>query len=370
MINNEFMPESLQTPHSFDPSALQISLADHYRISLQRLEESLSTHQLHEKASREFISFLRTPGKMMRSLFLLGSYMMGKGRDELIPDGVYKIAVAQEIFHNFTLIHDDVIDASSSRRGQPTLHYRFAGLTDGNVKDGENLAIVFGDILFGYCLDVIMSCQDLPPSLLLQTARYFSQTVQSTGCGQAMEMLNQYKSWAAIGEEEIEQVYYLKTSRYTIESPVVIGQLLGGRLIGELGWVERFARPLGMAFQMENDLHEIRILPTENWRLAYDIFTGVKTIYNHRLLSQLAQKDRDYVEKLFAQPDLMANLGQEELLRLFYDPKVLSLCEEEISSCLVESFDAIEQAALSLEEKSFLRQLVSNFTKKLEHSES
>lgn len=364
------MPDSLSQLRVFDPVDLQLVLQKQYKEALIHLQASLSQHGVSEEACHIFVSFLERPGKMMRSLLLLGSYLMDKNGSENIPDGVLRVAVAQEMFHNFTLIHDDVIDASPSRRGAPSLHRRFAQLCQEQEQDGEHLAIVFGDVLFGHCVEVIAGSQDLPAEMTLSALRYFSETVQSTGCGQAMEMLHHHKNWTGVSEQDIAQVYYLKTSRYTIESPVVLGRLLAGDELSSCTWIKDFATPLGMAFQMENDLHEIRILPTENWRLAYDIFTGVKTMYSYRLFSKTSAERKEEMNKLFSQPEAMHRFSHEEVLSFFYDESLLESCEQEIAALLAQSIERIRAAELGDAQTTYILSLITCFTKKLSHSEA
>jgi len=110
--------------------------------------------------------------------------------------------------------------------------------------------------------------------------RYFATIAQDTGLGEALELALLRRPLDAITEEDIRHTYFLKTTRYTFEAPLVLAAILAGSPEPVLLSLHDFARPLGLAFQIENDLHEIGSAATSD--PADDLREGVKTLFLKR----------------------------------------------------------------------------------------
>ncbi|MFW5883396.1 MAG: polyprenyl synthetase family protein, partial [Verrucomicrobiota bacterium] len=161
----------------------------------------------------------------------------------------------------------------------PALHRRL-GESGESAQFGRNQALVLGDVLFGAALDQL-SHPDAPPSRAMAAMRYFSEMVQETGLGQARELEHAGLPIAEVDLPAIEETYWLKTGRYSFESPLRLAALLSGADRALLDRIEAIARPLGLGFQIENDLHEVRQIaqcdPAEGSQPDFD--AGVKTYF-------------------------------------------------------------------------------------------
>lgn len=238
----------------------------------------------HLRSSREVLhAYLARPGKRLRPLLFLGVYNLfaEHANDAPLPADILRVATGLEFFHAFSLAHDDVIDDSSSRRGRPSLHCMLEASERLDPLRAKHLAVVLGDIVFGFAMECLTAAADRPGSQ--EVVQRFLTIVQDTGVGESIELLHQAQPLSELSAEAILETYRLKTGRYTFEAPLAFGAQLGGAGSDVVTGLREASRPLGWAFQVANDLHEWS-LPTENRELLrHDLRTGVKT-YPLRLL--------------------------------------------------------------------------------------
>lgn len=185
---------------------------------------------------------------------------------------IYKVGAAWEILHTASLIHDDVIDQSPSRRGIASL---YMGL--GGNHYGESQAISLGDIGMYLPVKIITNCK-FQNDKKIKALNHLSQTVINTGLGQILdvELPNLGK---IIQEEDVKQLYLLKTAYYTVAGPLIMGAILGGasdKLIGMLG---EFGKNLGIAFQIQDDILGVFGTEKETGKsISSDIEEGKNTL--------------------------------------------------------------------------------------------
>jgi len=147
-------------------------------------------------------------------------------------------AMAIEIFHNFTLLHDDIMDRSPLRRGQPTVH----------VKYSENVAILSGDVM-----SILASrLMNKAPAVVLNDVQdVFTKTAMQVCEGQQMDM--NFEELLNVSEEEYLTMIELKTA-VLIAASLKIGAILGGASRKDAEDLYMFGRNLGLAFQLQDDL--------------------------------------------------------------------------------------------------------------------
>ena len=168
-------------------------------------------------------------GKRIRGVLVkLGYELTGKKSKEIL-----KIGAAYEIFHSAILAHDDIIDQSEIRRGNPSLYKKL----------GISKAITLGDLGFFLAIRVI-SESNFPAEYKNQATRLFAKTIVDTAVGQLLDIEK--------GDPIITAK--LKTAHYTISGPLQLGAILAGaenKLIRVLG---EFGENLGIAFQIKDDI--------------------------------------------------------------------------------------------------------------------
>jgi len=176
-------------------------------------------------------------GKRLRGKLVILGYEIGQvhleGAKAHLRGEILKIAAAYEIMHSAILAHDDIIDQSPTRRGQPSL-YKSVGMEQ---------AITLADLGFFLAIKIISEAK-FPEKAKNEALKLFSQTMVATAIGQMLD----------IQKGDPATVMKLKTARYTVAGPLQLGAILGGareELIGELG---EFGESLGVAFQIKDDI--------------------------------------------------------------------------------------------------------------------
>lgn len=177
--------------------------------------------------------FLGIGGKRIRPvLCLMGNELFG----DIIPDA-WEVATAIELFHNFTLIHDDIMDRAPLRRGKETVHKKF----------NEPTAILAGDVLV---IKAYESLNRIDSNLLHRIMYLFNQTAIEVCEGQQLDM--DFEKRSDVTYEEYLNMITLKTS-VLIAASLQMGGILGGGSLGNLELLYEAGKKIGLAFQVQDD---------------------------------------------------------------------------------------------------------------------
>lgn len=177
--------------------------------------------------------FLKIGGKRIRPvLCLLGNELFS----DLHPDA-YLAAKAVELFHNFSLVHDDMMDEASLRRGQPTVHTKY----------DSNTALLVGDIMVIRAYEYL---QSIHSSHLSKILALFNQTAREVCEGQQLDM--DYAKRATVSIEEYIHMITLKTS-VLLAASLQMGAIIGGTGENNCKHLYEFGKKLGIAFQIQDD---------------------------------------------------------------------------------------------------------------------
>jgi len=198
-------------------------------------------------------------GKRIRPILtLLACESVGGERAAALP-----AAVAVELLHNFTLVHDDIMDSSDKRRGRDTVH----------VKWNQNVAILSGDVMMGMAMRLLMrSAHHAPKPLDVIDA--FSTGLIEVCDGQAMDLA--FMERDDVTPEEYFTMIEKKTARL-LEMSVAIGANVGGATNGRVQALRDFARHIGVAFQMQDDILDLTGSEAFGKSAGGDIVEGKRT---------------------------------------------------------------------------------------------
>lgn len=178
--------------------------------------------------------FLQIGGKRLRPIMvLLGTDLFGGDIQKALP-----AAMSIEYFHNFSLVHDDVMDNAPIRRGHTTIHEKY----------GLNTAILSGDALLVYAYDYL---EKVPEHQLKTILRIFNRTAIEVCEGQQMDM--NFEKRASVSEEEYLDMIRRKTS-VVLAAALQIGALIGGAEDSDADALYQYALHLGLAFQIQDDI--------------------------------------------------------------------------------------------------------------------
>jgi geranylgeranyl diphosphate synthase type II len=177
--------------------------------------------------------FLQLGGKRIRPVMcLMGNELF----DEILPDA-YELATAIELFHNFTLVHDDIMDAAPLRRGMETVHKKY----------GDSVALLCGDVMMIRAYDYLNKIN----TLYLQRIMYlFNKTAREVCEGQQLDM--DFEKRNDVQLDEYLHMISLKTS-VLLAASLQMGAILGGASEGNCKHLYQFGLNLGIAFQIQDD---------------------------------------------------------------------------------------------------------------------
>jgi geranylgeranyl diphosphate synthase, type I len=219
---------------------------------------------------------LLTGGKRFRALFAYWGWRAVAGTvdgfDPLESDSsetdlgsVVRACAALEVFHAAALVHDDIMDNSDTRRGAPSVHKRFEALhSAGNWPGsapayGRSSALLLGDLLLGWSDELLDSGLGLLASLenARSTRAEFNRMRTEVTAGQYLDIYEE-SAWMSHPEVELlsraHRVIVYKSAKYSVEEPLAIGAHLGGASAGQLEALREFGLPLGIAYQLRDDL--------------------------------------------------------------------------------------------------------------------
>ncbi len=288
--------------------------------------------------------FLRLGGKRVRPVLCL----MGNELFDEIREDAWELAAAVELFHNFTLIHDDIMDKAPLRRGMQTVHTKF----------GENTALLAGDVMLVKAYEYLSRIEGdfLKPIMSL-----FNQTAREVCEGQQWDM--DYEKQETVHLDEYLRMIELKTS-VLLAASLKMGAILGGSGERNQNLLYEFGRKLGIAFQVQDDYLDAFGDPEKfGKQVGGDILANKKTFL---LIHALETANAGQLEEL---KQLIAGNPAdkvEQVLRIFRDCKVDEWAIELKDKYLDEAFQHLDDIAVLSKRKQPLTDL-ARFLVQREH---
>lgn len=257
-----------------------------------------------------------------------------------ITEDAWHAAIGVELFHNFTLIHDDIMDKAPLRRGQPTIHAKY-GLTSG---------ILCGDIMGIYAYNSLAHIN----TSLQQVMQLFNKTAIEVCEGQQLDM--DFETRMDVTLEEYIHMITLKTS-VLLACSLKMGALVSGALGDSANKLYEFGKNMGIAFQLQDDYldayGESEKVGKQN---GGDILANKKTYLLVKALRNADASQRKEIETL-----LDSNVpGKVSLmLALFTATGADVQCREAVAYYSQMAFDCLEQVAIPAKRKQPLQALAS-----------
>jgi geranylgeranyl diphosphate synthase, type I len=244
-------------------------------------------------------------GKKVRGSLVVMGYRCVGGTDE---DRILDAAISVEFLQDFLLFHDDIMDESMTRRGGPSIHceYRSVHEARGYGGDagryGESMGILAGDLAESFGV-MALSVSDFPCKDRIRALARYARILRDTGYGQVMDIMS--GTGRDVVETDVLRVHRFKTAKYTLEGPLHIGAMLGGADDGVLARLSDYAIPVGIAFQLQDDI--LGLFGTEEEigkPVTSDLEEGKRTLLMVHALEAGSDDERQAIMEHLGRPGL------------------------------------------------------------------
>jgi geranylgeranyl diphosphate synthase type I len=318
--------------------------------ALDRISEELSP-------LTDALADLLAGGKRLRPAFCYWGFRGAGGED---GDEVIEAAAALELFQACALIHDDVMDGSDTRRGQPAVHRRFASMhrTEAWAGDpeafGMGAAILLGDLALAWSDEMLSGC-GLPAERLLAGAKVFDTMRSELMGGQYLDLLEQARGGGSV--ERALRVARYKSAKYTIEKPLHLGAVLAGADQAVLDGYSGYGLPLGEAFQLRDDVLGVFGDPSVTGKPAGDdLREGKRTVLVAMALESASRAQAAAVRRHLGDPHLSGD-GVTQLRAVIEETGALGRVESLIEELTHRSLAALAAAPVADDARDVLQRL-------------
>ncbi|MFZ4102606.1 MAG: polyprenyl synthetase family protein [Sphingobacterium thalpophilum] len=285
----------------------------------------------------EPISYLmQLGGKRMRPVLVLIS-------TELFGGNVLKAldaAIGIELFHNFTLMHDDIMDKAPLRRGNPTVH----------VKWNESAAILSGDVMFVEAYKLMIKVED---SILRKVLDIFSDTASGVCQGQQADM--NFEKRDDVGLEEYIEMIRLKTA-VLLAGSMQIGAIIGGAEQEQADLLYEFGENLGLAFQLQDDILDVYGDPEKfGKQVGGDILADKKTFLLIKARELALGETALELDRWLNNSDVLPENKVNAITSIYNSIGVRKLAEAEMENYVLKALNALDKIAVDNTRKELLR---------------
>lgn len=280
-------------------------------------------------------------GKRIRPVLMLMAYNLYK--EDVVS--IYGPATGIEIYHNYTLLHDDLMDRADMRRGKTTVHKVW----------GDNTAILSGDAM------LVLAYQYMTESTsahLKEVLDLFSLTALEICEGQQLDM--DFEQRNDVAEEEYLEMIRLKTA-VLLASSLKIGAILGGASRQDAEALYDFGMQIGVAFQLQDDLLDVYGDPEVfGKKTGGDILCNKKT---YMLIKALEHGDKEQLARLTKWITAVTFDSEEKIAsvtKLYDQIGIRAVCENKMREYYIRAMNSLETVSVTEEKKSELKKLMEH----------
>ena len=306
---------------------------------LEAIEHYLGQIGYPEEPGRLYapISYsLTMTGKRLRPMLLM--LTCGIFSDQ--PQAAMPAAAAVEVFHNFTLLHDDIMDNAAVRRGKPSVYARWGG----------NVAILSGDAML---ISAYRLLAQAPPALLPRILEVFNTMALGVCEGQQYDM--DFESKQKVSVVEYMSMIELKTS-VLVAGSAMMGAILGGADEEQSRRLYQFAIELGMAFQLQDDLLDSYGDERLGKAIGGDILEGKKTYLMVMALSKASAAEHRILASTYSDPTLSDQQKIARVREVFDKLGVARLTEQQINHRFERALNTLDTLSVQSEGTARLRE--------------
>lgn len=303
--------------------------------ALKRIAYPVQPENLYEPIRYE----LSLGGKRIRPVLMLMAYNLYRDDVETILPN----AIALETYHNFTLLHDDVMDRAEMRRGKPCVHKVW----------GDNAAILSGDAMLILAYRLMTEYNMVDASLAAKALKTFTEATLGVCDGQQYDI--EFETRNDVSEAEYMEMIRLKTS-LLLACALKIGAQLAGASEADAESLYSFGEKMGLAFQLQDDMLDVYGDPSVfGKKIGGDILCNKKT---YMLINSFLMANEQQRTELTAWIERTDYVPEEKIraVRAIYDAVgIRAVCEQKIEELFAESLQALDQVSVESAKKQGLR---------------
>ncbi|RCS62731.1 polyprenyl synthetase family protein [Microbacterium sp. JB110] len=352
----------------------------------QRLESFVTEKRIEAAGSGteaalfvEHAATALTGGKRLRGRFCATGWHAVADRPAAAADLTHGsdaigVAAALEVFQAAALVHDDIIDNADTRRGRPSAHraleaaHSAAGWSGDAASFGRSGALLLGDLLVAWSDDLLEQSLADAPRLAGAAARAeYGLMRREVTLGQFLDVAEE-SAWSVAPEAELPdralRIASYKSARYSVQQPLVIGAALAGADGHQLDALRGFGLPIGLAFQLRDDVLGVFGDEARTGKPAGDdLREGKRTLLVALARAELAGTALRSFDELFGEPDLDAT-QVAVLAHTIRDTGALQRVEERIARFSDDADRALTGAPLGDKAVNSLRDLARDATQR------
>jgi geranylgeranyl diphosphate synthase, type II len=279
-------------------------------------------------------------GKRVRPVcVLMGNELFG----EINPDA-YQVAIAIELFHNFSLIHDDIMDKAPLRRGMETVHTKY----------GDATALLAGDVMLVQAYEYL---NKIKKDYLQRIIHLFNETARGVCEGQQLDM--DFEKRSMVTTDEYVNMITLKTS-VLLAASLQLGAILGGAGQGNQQHLYEFGKNLGIAFQVQDDFLDAFGEPEKfGKQVGGDIISNKKTFLMIYAMEMANEIQKQELAALSANQTISNGEKISRVLQVYKDCKADEWAKELKEKYLQAALQHLEETAVLSSRKKPLIELAS-----------
>ncbi len=279
---------------------------------------------------------LNLSGKRIRPLLVQLGYFLFK--DDV--DASLMPSLSVEIFHNFTLMHDDIMDQAPLRRGKPTVH----------TKWDKNVAILSGDTMFVKAYETLAQ---IDSKYLPEALRLFNKCSVEVCEGQQLDM--DFETRNNVSVDEYIEMIRLKTA-VLLGFSLRLGALIAGADEEQQLLLENFGQKIGIAFQLKDDLLDVFGEQAKvGKQIGGDIIANKKTFLLINALEKAEGIEAEKLNKWIQAENFDSNEKVKAVSAIYKNLSIPSYTTEEIKSYFTDGFNSLERLSSSTDKKAVLK---------------
>ncbi len=284
-------------------------------------------------------------GKRVRPVLTMLSYNLYKED----PLSIMPQAIGLETYHNFTLLHDDLMDHADMRRGHETVHKKW----------DANRAILSGDTML---LQAFERVEDCDPAKLPAVFKVFIQTTLEIGEGQQLDV--EFETRNDVTEDEYIEMIRLKTS-VLLACACKVGAIMADAPAEDIENMYKFGEKLGLAFQLQDDLLDVYGNPAVFGKnIGGDITSNKKTYMLINAVNRANPAQREQLMKWINAKEFDRNEKVKAVTELYNEIGIRKLCEQKIEEYYQESLVNLAKVNLPEERKAELKAYAAEMMKR------